>query len=86
MHKTIFMWFGNLPTSTELQEFHYYQRKIQSVAIQFFLSLKKTTTNPNNQSNILYILHTGITKVTFSREHHATLFRSGQVVNSIKHN
>ena len=22
-HKTIFMWFGNLPTSTELQGFHY---------------------------------------------------------------
>ena len=86
MHKTIFTWFGNLPISTELQEFHYYQGKIQSVAIQFFLSLKKTTTNPNNQSNILYILHTGITKVTFSQEHHATLFGSGQVVNSIKHN
>ena len=23
-HKTIFTWFGNLPTSTELQRFHYY--------------------------------------------------------------
>ena len=23
-HKTIFTWFGNLPTSTELQGFHYY--------------------------------------------------------------
>ena len=39
-HKTIFMRFGNLPTFTELQGFHYYQEKIQSVAIQFF-SLKK---------------------------------------------
>ena len=26
-HKTIFTWFGNLPTSTELQGFHYYQGK-----------------------------------------------------------
>ena len=40
MHKTIFTWFGNLPTSTELQEFHYYQGKIQSAAVQFFFSLK----------------------------------------------
>ena len=22
-HKTVFMWFGDLPTSTELQRFHY---------------------------------------------------------------
>ena len=26
-HKTIFTWFDNLLTSTELQEFHYYQGK-----------------------------------------------------------
>ena len=30
MHKTIFTWFGNLPTSTELQGFHYYQEKYNS--------------------------------------------------------
>ena len=29
-HKTIFTWFGNLPTSTELQGFHYYQGKYNS--------------------------------------------------------
>ena len=29
-HKTIFTWFGNLPTTTELQGFYYYQRKIHS--------------------------------------------------------
>ena len=40
MHKTIFMSFGNLPTSMMLQGFHYYQGKIQSAAIQFFLSQK----------------------------------------------
>ena len=26
-YKTIFTWFGNLLTSTELQGFHYYQEK-----------------------------------------------------------
>ena len=31
MHKTIFTWFGNLPTFTELQGFHYYQGKYNSV-------------------------------------------------------
>ena len=29
-HKTIFTWFGNLPTFTELQGFHYYQGKYNS--------------------------------------------------------
>ena len=29
-HKTIFTWFNNLPTSTELQGFHYYQGKYNS--------------------------------------------------------
>ena len=48
MHKTIFMWFGNLSTSTELQGFHYYQGKIQSAATVFFSLLRNTTTtNPN---------------------------------------
>ena len=30
MHKTIFTWFGNLPTSTELQGFHYKIRRYNS--------------------------------------------------------
>ena len=40
-HKTIFTWFGNLPTSTELQKFHYYQGRIQStkLRLQSFFSL-----------------------------------------------
>ena len=42
-HKTVFTWFGNLLTSRELQGFHYYQEKVQSVAI-FFFSLKNTAT------------------------------------------
>ena len=40
-HKTIFMWFDNLLTSTELQGFHYYQGRIQSAATVFF-SISKT--------------------------------------------
>ena len=37
-HKTIFTWFGNLPSSTELQGFHNYQGRIQSAATVFSLS------------------------------------------------
>ena len=44
-HKTIFTWFSNLPTSTELQGFHYYQEKVQSVATDI-LTLKNTATPP----------------------------------------
>ena len=39
MHKTIFTWFDNLPTFTELQGFHYYQEEYK-VRLQYFLSLK----------------------------------------------
>ena len=49
------MWFGNLPTSIELQGFHYYQGKIQSVAVPkpllHGLSLKKS---PIKNHAILY--------------------------------
>ena len=34
----------------ELQEFHYYQEKIQSIAVQFFVLSKTTTTNPKNHA------------------------------------
>ena len=53
-HKTIFTWFDNLPTSMELQGFHYYQGKIQAQQYSFFQSLKKL------QQQTL------ITKTTFS--------------------
>ena len=63
MHKTVFTWFGNLPMSTELQGFHYYQGKIQSAATVFFSLSKNTTTvvvtNPNHKSGF-YILLTGL--------------------------
>ena len=39
------MWFGNLPMSTELQKFHYSQKKIQDEVVQFFFFLKKTRQN-----------------------------------------
>ena len=56
------MYFGNLPTFTELQGFHYYQgKKIQSVAVQFFSLLKTTSKNPNHQNSGFYILRTGFT-------------------------
>jgi len=42
--KTTFTWFGNLPTSTELQGFHYYQGKIQKRSYNIFHSLKNTAT------------------------------------------
>ena len=42
MHKTIFTWFGNLPTSMELQGFHYYQGKIQSITCGYNISLSPT--------------------------------------------
>ena len=36
MHKKIFTWFDNLPTSTELQRFHYYQGKNTKCDYSFF--------------------------------------------------
>ena len=42
-HKTIFTWFDNLPTSMELQGFHYYQGRIQSTTCNYnIFSLSKT--------------------------------------------
>ena len=44
-HKTVFIWFANLPTFTELQRFHYSQgKKIQDAIVQF--SLSNTTSKP----------------------------------------
>ena len=38
-HKTIFTWFDNFSMSTELQGFHYYQRRIQSTTCDYNISL-----------------------------------------------
>ena len=45
-HKTVFTWFGNLPTSTELQGFHYYKRKLQCAVTVFFFLKKNKMTKP----------------------------------------
>ena len=60
-HQIVFTWFGNLPTSTKLQRFHYYQREIQNTAVQFFSLKKKIKKNPNHQNNGFYILRTEFT-------------------------
>ena len=46
MHKTVFTWFGNLPTSTELQGFHYYKRKLQCAVTVFFFLKNNNKTKP----------------------------------------
>ena len=55
-HKTIFMWFGNLPTSTELQEFHYYQGGKYKMRLQFFTLSEDDNNNhkknPNHQKTV----------------------------------
>ena len=57
-HKTIFMRFGNLPTFTELQGFHYYQEKIQSAATVFLVSQERQQQqNPNHQKRFLHPTH-----------------------------
>ena len=58
--KTIFTWFGNLPTFIELQESHYYQGKIQSVVVQGFFFFFSLSLSQKLQRQTL------ITKVTFS--------------------
>ena len=45
-HKTVFMWFDNLPTFTELQGFHYYQEKNISAAVQCFNISKQQQPKP----------------------------------------
>ena len=45
-YKTVFTWFGNLPRSTELQGFHYYQRKLQCAATVFFFLKNNNKTKP----------------------------------------
>ena len=55
-HKTVFTWFDNLLTFIELQEFYYYQGKIQVRQYSFFLLSKTISRNPNFQNNGFYIL------------------------------
>ena len=95
------MWFGNLLTSTELQGFHYYQKKKYKCGSTVFLSLKNYNQNPNHQNCVFYILHTrfimgyktsqkfplhGLSLRKFPIKNHITLFGLGRVVNQIKYN
>ena len=55
--KTIFTWFSNLPTSLELQGFHYFLGKKKKSKMQlynFFLS-KEQHQNPNLQASAPWI-------------------------------
>ena len=61
MHKILFTWFDNLPTSTKLQGFHYYQEKYKVRQYSFSLTQKIITRNPNHQNNVFYILRTRFT-------------------------
>ena len=46
-HKTVFMWFGNLPTSMKLQRFYYYQgRRKYKMWLQLFFTIKTQQPNP----------------------------------------
>ena len=61
-HKTVFTWFGNLPTSTELQGFHYYKKKIIMCGYSVFLSKKQQEDKTLiTKKKGFYILHTGFT-------------------------
>ena len=65
MHKTIFTWFGNLPTSTKLQRFYYYQEKNTKCSYSVSVSQNMTTTTNKTliTKNSFYILRTGFTMV-----------------------
>ena len=78
------MWFGNLSTSTKLQEFHYYQGKIQSMATVFFFPPQKQQQDKIliTKKRFLYLVH----RIHNGLQNHATLFGSGWIVNRIKHN
>ena len=47
-HKTIFMWFGNLPMFMELQGYHYYQGRIQSTTCDYNIFSLYITQQPHH--------------------------------------
>ena len=84
-HKTIFTWFGNLFTSTELQGFHYYQGRIQSTSCDYSFSF--FTQKHDLQKTLITklcflhksLLH-GLSLNKFPIKNHTTLFGSNRVV------
>ena len=95
-HKTIFTWFDNLRTSTELQGFYYYQEKYKVRQYSFFFfSLKNYNNKTLITKAVFSISYTQDLQQTTKRpkpplhgpsikksliKNHATLFRSGWVV------
>ena len=62
------MWFGNLPTSTELQGFHYYKGKRNTRCSYSFSSHTKNTTTPKNPNNqIAFSTQNGPKKFSWGR-------------------
>ena len=56
-HKTIFTWFGNLPTSTELQGFHYKIRRYNSAqkhSQETQFSIHPNSLSPTRQENTIF--------------------------------
>ena len=96
-HKTVFTWFGNLPTTTELQGYHYYQGRIQSTTCGyniFSLYIKhgnNTTLKNPNYKRRAYRPKPPLHRLSLSKspiKNHAILFGSGRVgsSNRIKQN
>ena len=88
-HKTVFTWFGNLPTTTELQGYHYYQGRIQSTTCGyniFSLYIKhgnNTTLKNPNYKRRAYRPKPPLHRLSLSKspiKNHAILFRSDWVV------
>ena len=58
-HKTIFTWFGNLPTSMELQGFYYYQGKYNSAqehSQETQFPIHPNSFSPTRQENTIFLL------------------------------
>ena len=58
-HKTIFTWFDNLPTSTELQEFHYKIRRYNSAqkhSQETQFPIHPNSLSPTRQENTILLL------------------------------
>ena len=63
-HKIVFAWFDNVPTSTELQGYHYYQERMQSTFVGYNISSLSKTQPPHHTKNPNY-------KMWFHKAKHA---------------
>ena len=76
-HKTIFTWFGNLPTSTELQGFHYYQGRTESTKLRLQYPFLSPSRMRQQQPTILKTLITA--KLVYIYEMGPKIFPRGVV-------